>query len=66
MLYPGGGAVNCCLMILRYGAVENSTAAMARRIIKDLFLCKYKGGFGEKILKFEERSGNIVQVTSHI
>ena len=41
-----------------YGAVENKTAAKAREIIKDVFNCKYKGGYGEKLLKFLERSGN--------
>ena len=48
------------LTILRYGAVQNKTAARAREIIKDVFKCKYKGGFGEKLLKFLERSGIII------
>ena len=37
--------------------MENKTAGKAREIIKDVFNCKYKGGYGEKLLKFLERSG---------
>jgi hypothetical protein len=48
------------MVIFRYGAVQNKTAARARQIIKDVFTCKYKGGFGEKLLKFLERSGIII------
>ena len=42
--------------------MENKTAGLARNMIRDVFRCKYKGGYGEKLLKFLERSGTYFTV----
>ena len=46
------------MLLSRYGAVENRTAAQARLILKDVFKCNYEpGSLGERLLGYLKKSG---------